>query len=78
LSCSFCRSTIHLAGGEADRRVHLVAQGIPENHPNGNVIEVRNSKVTGDSTGEYAGALKTVDVNFEENNYTLHVVIPNA
>jgi hypothetical protein len=50
---TFSRCTIHLAGGEPDRRVSLVAQGIPENHPNGNVIEVRNSKVTGDSTGEY-------------------------
>jgi hypothetical protein len=33
----------------------LSRKGIPENHPNRNVIEVRNSKVTGDSYESWSG-----------------------
>lgn len=125
---AFTRSTLDLRGGEPDQTVSYPAEGITEDHPNGNLIEVRNSKVMGDSTGEYIrtctpvtddeiecngafqlsdgtieiettahddpgeatataaiiggtgafeGALGSVDVNFEENTYTLHLLIPD-
>lgn len=125
---TFTRSTIHLTGGEPDNKLSIPAEGIDADHPNGTMIEVRNSKVTGDRTGEYVrtctpvlddeiecngafqlddgtieiettahddpgestataaivggtdayeGALGSVEVNFEENAYTLHLLIPS-
>ena len=49
----FIEFTISLTGGEPDRSVSYPAEGIAKGHPNGNLVVVRNSKVTGDSTGEY-------------------------
>jgi hypothetical protein len=125
---AFTEHTLVLKGGDPDVKVSYVAEGIPETHPNGNLIEVRNSKVTGDETGEYVrtctpvmddeiecdgafqlskgtieiqttahddpgettataaitggtgeyeGAVGSVEVNFDENTYTLHVLVPN-
>ena len=126
---AFTRSTITLTSGDPDQRISFPAAGIADNHPNGNVVEVRNSKVTGDRTGEYVrtctpvmddeiecdgafrlsdgtieiqttahddpgastavasiaggtgayeGALGSVEVDFEKNTYTLHLLIPNG
>ncbi|CAM3771096.1 hypothetical protein [Smaragdicoccus niigatensis] len=124
---AFTTQTINLKGGKPDVRVSYPAPGIPANHPNGNLVEVRNSKVTGDRTGEYVrtctpvmddeiecdGAFRlsdgtveilttehddpgeitataaisggtgayvvavgTVEVNFDENTYSLRLILP--
>jgi hypothetical protein len=128
-SVVFTRSTLALSGGEPDTRISYPAEGIAEDHPNGNLVEVRNSAVTGDATGEYIrtcrpvvddeiecngafqlaegtieiettahddpgeatataaivggtgayeGALGYVEVNFEENTYVLHLLLPTG
>ena len=128
-SVVFTRSNLALTGGEPDTRISYPAEGIAKDHPNGNLVEVRNSAVTGDATGEYvrtctpvvddeiecngafrladgtieiettehddpgevtataaivggtgayAGALGTVDVNFDENTYLLHLLLPTG
>ncbi|MDO8731128.1 MAG: hypothetical protein Q7L55_00895 [Actinomycetota bacterium] len=128
-SVVFTRSTLELTGAEPDTRISYPAEGIAKDHPNGNLVEVRNSAVTGDAEGEYIrtctpvvddeiecngafqlaegsieiettahddpneatataaivggtgayeGALGSVEVNFEENTYLLHLLLPTG
>jgi hypothetical protein len=62
-----CNGAFQLSGGTIE--IETTAHDDPR--------EITATAAVVGGTGSYAGAPGTVDVNFEENTYALHLLIPN-